>query len=69
MHDPTKALAAKQLERELRAYVNDVKVKIINNNRAEVYLPEDEIAKFIGKEGKNISQIEKKLGFGLTVKE
>ncbi|MBS3151904.1 Flp pilus assembly complex ATPase component TadA [Candidatus Woesearchaeota archaeon] len=69
LHDPTKALAAKQLERELRAYVNDVKVKIINNNRAEVYLPEDEIAKFIGKEGKNISQIEKKLGFGLTVKE
>src|SRR3989338_1659858 len=55
LHDPTKALAAKQLERELRAYVNDVKVKIINNNRAEVYLPEDEIAKFIGKEGKNSS--------------
>lgn len=67
--DPTKVLAAKQLERELRAYVNEVKVKIIANNRAEVYIPEEEIAKFIGKEGKNISSIEKKVGFGLTVKE
>ena len=67
--DPTKMLAAKQLERELRAYVDDVKVKIISNNKAEVYIPEDEIAKFIGKEGKNINQIEKKVGFGLTVKE
>ncbi|MBI2148860.1 Flp pilus assembly complex ATPase component TadA [Candidatus Woesearchaeota archaeon] len=67
--DPTKVLAAKQLERELRAYVDDVKVKIVSNNKAEVYIPEEEIARFIGKEGKNINQIEKKVGFGLTVKE
>ncbi len=67
--DPTKVMAAKQLERELRAYVDDVKVKIIGSNQAEVYIPDDEIAKFIGKEGKNISQIEKKVGFRLKVKE
>ena len=67
--DPTKLMAAKQLERELRAYVDDVKVKIISSNQAEVYIPDEEIAKFIGKEGKNISQIEKKVGFRLKVKE
>lgn len=67
--DPTKVLAAKQLERELREFASDVKVKIISGNKAEVYIPEYEIAKFIGKEGKNINMIEKKVGFGLTVKE
>ncbi len=67
--DPTKVLAAKQLERELREFASDVKVKIIGGNKAEVYIPEYEIAQFIGKEGKNINMIEKKVGFGLTVKE
>ncbi len=67
--DPSKVLAAKHLERELRGYVEDVKVKLISNNKAEVYIPENEIAKFIGKEGKNIMAVEKKLGIGLTVKE
>ncbi len=69
IHDPTKILAAKQLERELREFASEVKVKIISNNKAEVFIPENEIAKFIGKEGSNITRIEKKVGFGLTVKE
>ena len=67
--DPMKVLAEKQLERELREYTNLAKVKIIGNNRAEVYLPEEDIARFIGKEGKNINAVEKKLGLSLTVKE
>lgn len=66
--NPTKILAAKQLERELREFASDVKVKITGNNRAEVHIPEEEIARFIGTQGKNIEKIEKKVGFGLTVK-
>ena len=68
-HDPTKDLAAKHLERELKSYVSQAKVKIISGNKAEVYIPEDEIARFIGTQGKNIEKVEKILGIGLTVKE
>ncbi len=66
--DPSRALAAKQLERELKEFVNEVKVKIVSNTKAEIYIPEEDIARIIGKEGKNIERIEKKVGIGLTVK-
>jgi ATPase len=59
--DPTKSLAAKQLEKELREYVDEVKVKLIASNRAEIYIPAEDIARIIGKEGKNIDKMEKEL--------
>jgi len=67
--NPLTNLAEKQLERELREFASDVKVKIIDQSRAEVYIPSEEISRFIGTQGKNIDKIEKKVGFGLTVKE
>ncbi len=67
--NPLNSLAEKQLERELREFASDVKVKILNSSKAEVYIPAEEIARFIGSQGKNIDRIEKKVGFGLTVKE
>ncbi len=67
--DPTKSLAAKQIEREFKEYADKVKVKIVSNNKAEVYVPEESIARIIGKEGSNIAKIEKKLGIGLDIRE
>ncbi|MBS3174246.1 Flp pilus assembly complex ATPase component TadA [Candidatus Woesearchaeota archaeon] len=69
VHDPTKLLAAKQIEKELLNYVDKLKVKVIGSNQAEIYIPEKDIARVIGKEGKTIDQIEKSLGIRITVKE
>lgn len=68
-YNPTHALAARQLEQELKNYASDVKVNMLSANKIEVYLPKDEIGQFIGKEGSNIEKVEKKLGFKIDVKE
>jgi len=61
--------AAKEIEDELRKYGFDVKSELISDDQAIVYLPEENIARIIGKEGKTIDELEKKLGIHLTVKE
>ena len=63
------SLAAKQIEREFRAYADDVKAEMVSDNKVIVYVPENAIAKIIGKQGSNISQIEKRLGVSIDVKE
>jgi ATPase len=66
---PTRKLAAKQIENELRRYSNDVKVELVSDNRANIYVPENDIARIIGKEGRTIDDIEKKLGISISVNE
>ncbi len=66
--NPAMGLAAKQIEKEMRKYTDNVKVKVVSNHKAEVYVPENMIARIIGKEGKTINQIEKDIGIGLDVK-
>ena len=61
--------AAKQIENELYKYGFDVKAELVSDNQAIIYLPEHNIARIIGKEGKTIDELEKKLGIKLTVKE
>jgi len=62
--------AEEKLERMFRKYCSNAKVEIIDENNAIVYVPEKNIAKLIGKEGKNITRIEKELGIkiGFNVK-
>lgn len=67
--DPTKLLAAKQIEQEMLNYVDKARVKVVGNNKAEVYVPSQDVARVIGKQGKSIEQIEKKLGFHIDVRE
>ena len=67
--DPSKELAAKQIEKELRKYVSKVKAVVTGSNRAEIHVPKEEIGSVIGKEGKNIERIEKELGISLDVRE
>ncbi len=69
LFDPTRTLAAKQIEQEMLNHVDKVKVKVLANNKAEVYVPESDIARIIGKQGKSIEQIEKKLGFRIDVRD
>jgi ATPase len=64
-----KALAAKQLERTFQRYSEDVRVEIVNDNRATVYVPEKYIPAIIGTQGKNIQALEQQLGIGLDVRE
>src|SRR3989344_5325431 len=51
LYDPTKLLAAKQIEQEFRSYTDEVKVNVLPNNKAVVYVPEKDIARIIGKQG------------------
>ena len=67
--DPTKELAAKHIEREIKKYASNVKAKILSPNRVEIQIPKDEIANIIGREGKNIEKLEKELGIGIDVRE
>ncbi|MEK6932787.1 MAG: PINc/VapC family ATPase [Nanoarchaeota archaeon] len=66
---PVFKFAARELENELKKQGFNVKAELSDENRATIYLPENEIARIIGKEGKNINELEKKLGISLTVKE
>ncbi len=63
------ALAAKQLERVFQRYGDDVKVEVVSNNKAVVYVPEKFIPAIIGQGGKNIQALEEQLGIGLDIRE
>ena len=41
---------------------------MISDNKCIVYVPEEDIARIIGKQGVNITGIEKKLGIGIDIK-
>jgi len=64
-----KALAAQQLERVFRKYSEDVKVELLSDDRAIVYVPEKYIPAIIGQQGKNIQAMEQQLGIGLDIRE
>lgn len=64
---PAKNLAARQIEKEMLKYVSEVEAEVIDEHKAIVRIPEDEIGKIIGKGGQRIAEIEKKIGIGLDV--
>jgi len=66
---PTSQLAIKTIEKELLNYTNNVRVDLLSGNKAVIYVPERDIAGIIGKKGKNIEKIEKRLGIRLDVQE
>lgn len=65
---PMRELAAKQVLSVLKRYTNNVKIEVISDNKAIAYVPNEEIAYIIGKQGKNISEIEKQAGISIDVK-
>jgi ATPase len=62
-------LAEETIETELRKYTSSVEAEMVSNNRAIVYVPERDIARIIGQQGRNIESIEKNLGISLDVRE
>ncbi len=64
---PVRQLASKTIAEEMKRYVEKVKVEMISDNKAVVYVPEENIARVIGREGKTIEAIEEKLGVSIDV--
>ncbi|MCX9083538.1 MAG: PINc/VapC family ATPase [Candidatus Methanoperedens sp.] len=66
----TWALAAREIEKELLRYTRGtVDVEVASDSSATVYMDEEDIAGVIGKGGKTIDLIEKKLGLHIDVRE
>ncbi len=65
---PSQKLAEKQLLKEIRQYSKDADVELISNNRANIFVPEKDIAQIIGTKGKRIENIENNIGIKITVK-
>jgi len=62
-------LAEDALRREFQRLSNNVEVDVVSANKAVVYVAERDIAKIIGKQGKNIDALEKELGISIEVRE
>ncbi len=64
-----KALAAQHLQKVFQRYGDDVKVEVVGDHKAVVYVPEKFIPAIIGQGGKNIQALEQQLGIGLDIRE
>ncbi len=60
-------LAEENIKTEFLKYADNVDVACISDNKCIVKVPERCIARIIGKEGKNINELEKKLGMSIDV--
>lgn len=66
---PAAELASRIVKQEFQKYSDFVKVEMVSNNKALVYVPGVDKAGIIGKGGSNIDQIERKLGLSIDVRE
>ncbi len=66
---PTHKLAAKSIEDEFRNYSSNPKVEMLSDNKCVVYVPDEDIARIIGKQGKNINEMEEKLGLSIEIRD
>ena len=67
MSSPLQSLAAESIKKEFNRYSDLVKVDVVSNNSAVVYVPEGNIAQIIGKGGQNIEFIVKKLRIHIDI--
>jgi len=64
-----KRLAAEQIKRVFRSYVDHVDVDVVSDNKAIVSIPEKYIPQIIGAGGKNIQRLEEELGISIEIRE
>ncbi|MBI2663863.1 Flp pilus assembly complex ATPase component TadA [Candidatus Woesearchaeota archaeon] len=64
---PVRHLASKTIADEIRRFTDQVKVEMISDNRCTVYIPEQDMARVIGKEGRTIEGIEESLGVSIDL--
>lgn len=67
-HDPATNLAQKELARVLRRNVQGPMEVQVRGNRATVYVDEAEVPQLIGKGGRTVQMLERKLGLRLDIK-
>jgi len=60
-------LAEENIKREFLKITDDAEVNCISDNKCVVKVPEQFIARIIGKEGNNINQLEKSLGMNIDI--
>jgi len=65
---PAHHLAEQTIEKEFYRYADKVKVEMVSDHKAIIFVPEHTIAAIIGKQGKNIQDMEARLGIGLDIK-
>ena len=54
---PATKLASRQIEAEFKNYSRQAKVEMLSAHKCIVYVPERDISKIIGRQGKNIEKI------------
>jgi len=65
---PVQEIAEKEIKKEINRYVNGrVEVEVSGSDRVAVYVPESEIPRLLGKNGKNIARIEDYLNLKIDV--
>jgi len=62
-------LAEENIQREFQKFTDQLEVKCVSDHKCIVKVPEKYIPKIIGKEGKNINELEKKLGMSIDIQE
>ncbi len=62
-------LVEDSIKRYILAYVDDAEVELINQNRCQIFIPKKNIARIIGKDGKNIEKLERSLGLSIDIQE
>jgi len=62
-------LAELAIQDEFQRYSRNAEVEVVSDNKCIVYVPERDIARIIGKQGKTIEMIEKSLGMSVEVRE
>ncbi len=62
-------LVEDSIRKYILMYVDDAEVELISQNRCQIFIPKRDVARIIGKEGKNIEKIEKSLGISIDVQE
>ncbi|WP_297510957.1 PINc/VapC family ATPase [Thermococcus sp.] len=67
---PALKLAEKRLKQEIKKFLPDVyaEVEIVSPHKAVIYADEFDIPAIIGKKGKRITELEKKIGISIDVK-
>ncbi|MBU2561688.1 MAG: PINc/VapC family ATPase [Nanoarchaeota archaeon] len=64
---PARALAKREVEREMQRYADEVVVEFPSEYGCIVKVPESAIASIIGKQGSNIEKLQQKLGIHINV--
>jgi ATPase len=61
-------LAETAILAEFQKYSRNAEVEMLSDNKCIVYVPDEDIARIIGKQGVNITRIEERLGIGIDIK-